>query len=580
MANRTPHFDAKIQALLDTVQPGPRTCRLTGEAWELTSAHVQMYRKFQVPPLDISPNAVWKWLAYFDSGYQFWWNRHAETGEPVLTFHHPASGVRVLPDAEWHARDFSSLTYPYDPSRPFFDQMREFEKQVPFLATYNLKEPEASTAFVSLGDKRSQFVIASSTTDCFFSNGSFGSEQSFLLFLTDNASQCHETVHCSRLFRCRYARESHGCIDSAFLFDCRNCKNCFGATNKRNREYMFLNEQLTKEEYERRVAAIDLGSRAVVAQWKEAFERLLREQAVWPESFSLKAENSTGEYLNGATDCTDCFYAADATAENAYCAWSFGVSQGNAFCWGPANARDTYLCVTTPKSSGSKFCYRCMGADGCEYCIQCADCRFCFGCIGLKRKEYCMFNVQYSEEEYWRKVDELKCSMLERGEYGHFFPTAFATCYVPENGAALWCGATPGDLARLGGNAFDPNAEGATVKTAFDPSAMRSVSDIPDSIGDLGDDWAGVPIYDAEAKRSFSFLKHEIELYRALRIAPPNRHFIPRFIEAATAGQAVAFEKRACANCSKPLTVSACPRYPDRRIYCRECYLSHIEQNG
>src|SRR3989338_3626967 len=144
--SHTPHYDAKIKVILDALQPGERTCELTGEKWQVTEQELEVYKKFQTPPLSISPNTVWKWLAYFDTGYQFWWNKHWETGQPVLTFHHPASGVRVLPDVEWHAKDFSTITYPYDSSRSFFDQMRAFEKQVPFLAAYHLTPPENSLA--------------------------------------------------------------------------------------------------------------------------------------------------------------------------------------------------------------------------------------------------------------------------------------------------------------------------------------------------------------------------------------------------------------------------------------------------
>ena len=170
--------------------------------------------------------------------------------------------------------------------------------------------------------------------------------------------------------------------------------------------------------------------------------------------------------------------------------------------------------------------------------------------------------------------------MLNRGEYGQFFPVTCSTAYVPENGAVIWCGATPEILAQMGGNVFDPNAEGATAKTPFTASTMRQTKDIPDSIDDIGDEWISAAIYDPEAKRPFSFLKPEIEHYRSLRIAPPNQHFIPRFIKMATSGQAAAFESRTCAQCQKAMMVSCCPSYPNRRIYCQSCYLQYLEKTN
>ena len=169
---------------------------------------------------------------------------------------------------------------------------------------------------------------------------------------------------------------------------------------------------------------------------------------------------------------------------------------------------------------------------------------------------------------------------MENNEYGKFFPVDFSTAYLPENGAVLWCGATLEDLERIGGNIFDPNAEGATVKTGVDLTSMRSVKDIPDSIDMLTDDWIGVPIYDPQVRRSFTFLRPEVEHYRALRIAPPDDHFIPRFIRATTVSQIVAFESRTCAQCQTAMMVSCCPSYPNRRIYCQSCYLQYLEKTN
>src|SRR3989338_10468327 len=57
-----------------------------------------------------------------------------------------------------------------------------------------------------------------------------------------------------------------------------------------------------------------------------------------------------------------------------------------------------------------------------EYSINCINCEYCFGCVGLRSKKFCIFNRQYSEDEYWNLADEIKTRMLERGEDGEVFP--------------------------------------------------------------------------------------------------------------------------------------------------------------
>ncbi|PJA47370.1 hypothetical protein CO172_01910 [Candidatus Uhrbacteria bacterium CG_4_9_14_3_um_filter_36_7] len=576
----TPNYDAKIKAILDATKPGERICELTGEKWQMSEEEIGWYRRFNIPPSKISPSTNWKLLGYFDASYQFWWNKHFETGEPVLSFHHPGSGIRVLPDTEWYNRDFSSITYDYKKDKSFFDQMRIFEKQIPFLATYNVIPPEHSLTLVSLGDKDSYFVFASKSIHCFYSTCATDSEDSSLIFLGKSIIKSHHVLHSERLFNCRYVRESRDCMDSCFLFDCRNCKNCFGATNKRNREYLWFNEQLSKQEWEKRRSEVDLGKRSIEQMMIKQFESLLLLDTVWPENFNEKTESSTGEYLTNAIDCSSCFFADGRCIHNYQTTWLFGDSQDNAFDWCPCDSRGTCFCALVYFSNELKFCFRCRSCDTCEYCMMCTDCKNCFACIGLSHKQFHIFNKPYSEEEYWKRIDEIKCLMLDRGEYGKFFPPEFSSAYPPEGGSVIYCGVDEAELSILGGNKFDPNTEGATKKDSTDLSVMRQMEEVPDSIDDLIDDWIGVPIYDKNAGRTFSFLKPEVEYYREFHLPPPNTHFIRRVHEVSQAGQLAILEDHFCAQCKKTILTSKNKKFAHRKIYCKSCYLKYLEENG
>ncbi|MFA6131631.1 MAG: hypothetical protein WC702_00990 [Patescibacteria group bacterium] len=577
--SKTPNFDAKIKVILDGLTPGEQTCVLTGEKWKMPIQEIELYKKFMVPPHNVSPNTVWKQMAYYDCAYQFWWNKHFETGQPVLSFHHPASGIRVLPDVEWHTKDFSNIFETLEIPDPFFKQLRKLELRVPLLATFNRVEPKNSIALMSMGDQDSYFTFACRSERSFFSGGAFGIADSSLIWLAFNITDSHHITHSQRLHNCRYVHESLDCLNSNFLFECRNCNNCFGATNRRNAEYLFFNKQLTKEGYEARLAEIDLGKRSVVEKWQKKFNELLLNEGIWPENFNVSTEQSSGDYLSNAVRCTECFSSGDNPVDNWRSAWIYGNNQGNAYGWGLVDNSEVYMCVSSPNSNKSKFCYRSFRLDNCEYCLMSSDCRDCFGCIGLKNKRFCILNKQYEEEEYWKTLDELKCAMLERGEYGHYLPPELSSTYVPEGGATIYCGATDEELKKIGGLFFDPNAEGATGTERL-KNEPRSLKDIPDSIDDLGDDWIGVPIYDEQAKRTFSFLKPELDYYRAKRIAPPAEHFIHRLNTLAASGQICSLEKQQCYECQKEVLVSKCPQYPNRKIYCQSCYLKYLEENN
>jgi len=55
------------------------------------------------------------------------------------------------------------------------------------------------------------------------------------------------------------------------------------------------------------------------------------------------------------------------------------------------------------------------------YCNNCHYCTDCFGCVGLQRKQYCLFNKQYTKEEYEKEVAKVIEKMIATGEWGEFF---------------------------------------------------------------------------------------------------------------------------------------------------------------
>jgi hypothetical protein len=64
-------------------------------------------------------------------------------------------------------------------------------------------------------------------------------------------------------------------------------------------------------------------------------------------------------------------------------------------------------------------------------------CSYCLGCIGLKNKSYCIFNKQYTKEEWHDKVDEIFSQMEADGTLGQFFPPSMNPFYFNDTAAYL-----------------------------------------------------------------------------------------------------------------------------------------------
>ena len=576
--SNTPNYDAKVKAILDATTPGERTCAITGRPWVLTSKEIALYQKHQVPPMDICHLARQWVLTTQWPGGQWWYNQHAETGKPIITAVHPASGIRVLPDEEWYARDFSEICFDLDVAKPVFPKLIELRKLVPTSAYRNYEKTENSISVVSLGDQNSYFVVLCRSKNTFFSVSALDTESSAEVFNSSAITNSYQVIHCERMFNCQYVRESKDCLNSAFLFDCRNCEYCFGATNKRNKKYVWFNEQLSQSEWEKRRDQVDLGSRRVALEFRLTFDALVR-KAIWPENFNDQCQNSIGEYLTKATDCEYVWYADGGARDEYHTSYSIGRCEGNAFSASIVDAQDLFMASDNASSFRCKYSYLVGHCQNVEYSTDCFNCENCFGCVGLRHMKFCILNKQYSEEEYWRNLDALKCAMLERGEYGQFLPAKMSPSYFPECGAFKYYNADPAFGKKIGAHTFEAEAEGAIGSELSGAQEVTDSKNVPDNVDDL-DGWSGKPLYDAGYKRRFSLIGPEVTLYKKLRIAPPVEHFVKRYADMCHTANLGEFIQRPCAKCNKIVVISVNPTYPDRTIYCREDYLKFIEANG
>ncbi len=127
-----------------------------------------------------------------------------------------------------------------------------------------------------------------------------------------------------------------------------------------------------------------------------------------PKSNLVNKNITSCEYVNWLDDSKNCYLAfGGGFAEN--------VFYGNR----PFNCKDSidiYFC------SKIEFCYEgvnCQNSyklffvENCNNCVEsclmydCKNCSNCFGCVDLRNKSNCIFNVQYSKEDYDKKLGEL-----------------------------------------------------------------------------------------------------------------------------------------------------------------------------
>ncbi|HTE48996.1 MAG TPA: hypothetical protein VK675_03760 [Candidatus Paceibacterota bacterium] len=105
--------------------------------------------------------------------------------------------------------------------------------------------------------------------------------------------------------------------------------------------------------------------------------------------------------------------------KNAYLCFASHYNEDGAYLQYSNKTKNAYDCLHVNNAEfivDCNYCthlYRCAHltyADSCSDTILGYDlrgCNYCFGCVGLRQMSYHIFNVQYSKEEYKKKVTEL-----------------------------------------------------------------------------------------------------------------------------------------------------------------------------
>ena len=576
--SHTPNYDAKIKVILDNLEPGEHTCELTGEKWMMTEEEIGWYKKFQVPPSRCSPMTRMKYQLGFASGVVLWWKTHAITGQPILSLVHPDSPYKVITDKEWMSTDFIRSGPQADNTLSFFEQFRSLAYSIPVgaLRDDGSNQHSFGVDYISCEDCYMIFGAGFSRR-IFYGYPVYECEDSVDVTNIKFSRLCHAVNRSTKLHNCSFAFESHHCLNASFLFDCSHCEFCFGATNKRYKKYLWFNEQLSKEEWEERRKNVSLSSRQVFSEYQQKFLDLVT-HAVWPENFNEKNTDSSGEYVDECVRCSDGFWLSKCTdcdwcwlnmeeTQTAYSSWCI---------WG----NDIYATCDVVSSRNVKFCFRAWRCQNMEYCMDCYDSENCFGCVGLRKKKFCLFNVQYTEEEYWQRVDILKCAMLERGEYGEYFPADLSQNGFSYSPGELFFGYSQEEQTQFHIPFFDP-LRGTMANPLQHTAEMMSISQLPDNSQDPRmQELVGKPFYDSILQRPFSIASHELAFYQSRELPLPNQHFLTRLRTLVRLSNSPFTDKLSCASCQTTINAHRNGTFTDRKIFCRPCYQRFIEQGG
>jgi len=513
----------------------------------------------------------------FMNAYNLFFNQSAKTDKKIISIYPKNTPYKIWEHQIWHSDEFEPFKYgiDYDNEKSFFEQYNKFQKTVPrpnlivrncINSNFNNDIQNSKNCYLTFDNRNSEnsaySIYLDDSKEIYHSFGQVKSEIGYENNLVDNSYQVF------------FSENSNNCLNSAFLFDCKDCKNCFMCTNLRHKKYCFENEQLTKEEYEEKMKKVNLGSREEIKKLQTEFQKM-KKKAIYRANQNTKNINSTGDYNVSDKNCYSCFFTLQCEDMNYYIGGA--LCRDNYDGIGGQNISQSYESINWSGNDSNqvKFSVLTNYLQNCEYCDLCKNCSDCFACIGLKNKQFCIFNKQYSEEEYWQKLDEIKTKMLEDGEYGEFFPKELAPVPYNISVATSYGGYDDLDIAKKYGYRIEEVEEPNP-----DTQNEITIDEVPDDIKDVTDDILTKVIIDKKNNKKFKYTKEELEFHRKYNLALPTEHYSAILARKRIALGPIDFNPkyRNCTKCGEKTQVTFPEDHPDapKEVYCEKCYNEEV----
>ncbi len=548
-------------------------CNQCNTGFEITDEDRKFYKKIDVPEPTFCPDCrQQRRLGHCNERYLY----QGECGicsKKLLTEYPPHSKEPIYCRECWHSDKWDQTEFgqDFDFNRPFFEQLYELSKKVPAL-DLNVQGTNINSEYIHYaGYCKNCYLImhADFCEDCYYGYGFKKNTYCVDGFYNLHCEFCYDCVDVHKCYGLKGCQDCINCSSSAFLRDCVGCKHCFLCVGLREKEFCFKNEQLSKEEYGKRMSEINLGNYSQYQKYKNE-RKEIEKNHTFKEYQGHNLQNSFGDHLINCKDVQFCFDCED--VENAKFCFQIVLGAKNIFDiyqYG-SNLQESYECAISGENSYHLlFCDNCHLSSSLTYCWYMERSKNCFGCVNMFQKQYCILNKQYSKEEYEKLVPKIIEYMKSTKEWGEFLPLNISHFGYNKTSAQMYYPLTKEEALKKGFKWDDYEPPQLKVEKVIPAEKL------PDDIKDIPDDILNWAIKCEATGKLFKIAKRELKFYREQNIPIPHRSPDQRHLDRFHQRNPRKFWKRKCDKCGTEMKSSYAPDRTET-VYCEVCYLKKI----
>jgi hypothetical protein len=574
-----------------------KACRITGVSFPIYQSDLDFYtkisptfdwKKFAVPLPTLCPEERERRRLIWRNESKFYRRRCDATGEQIISIYSPDKPHKIYNQKYWYSDKRDPMSYGQD-----VDLDKTFTQQ---FAAMMLEVPMAS--MMSVGCENCDYTTGTGfCKDCYMICASEYAQKSMYGKLYQTVSHVfdsanifkseyiYEWYNLKECNKCIFLNNSVGCYSCDFSDSLTWCSYCLFCTNLQNAQYYVFNKQVTKEEYES-IKQQYCHDHSHIQEAKKIFSKVMSEAILR----YTETKNSDHSYGNELFDC-----------DNVIIGFSVNEAQDCKYigvCEQVKTLQDCNNMYVHPE-----LCYEMMGAIdiyNCHfssyifeksrniyYSLNCTACSCCFGCIGLSNKSYCIFNKQYTKEEYEKKVAEIIERMQVTWEWGEFFDPSMAPFCYNESVAQEYLPLTQNQAINFFSEIQWKWSWFAWQDISYDPKVPEGIitlkgDDIPNGIEGVDDSICKKLLICEVSNRPFMIQKMELEFYKKLQLPLPRKHPDIRHTERLSLRPVRTLCLRMCDKCNKEM-LSIYPIAIDKEhpvvqsgeggsIYTSQCY--------
>jgi hypothetical protein len=519
-----------------------RQCQNCKQNFVIEPEDFGFYERIKVPPPTWCPECrIIRRLLWRND--RFIYKRTSNLSEKLIfSAFNKEADVLVYDNDEWYSDKFDAIDYgnDIDFSKPFILQLHNLFKKVPLHArsVVNSVNSDYSNNFDNFKNCYLCFG-GSHSEDSAYCNAISYSKDCFDCTFITKSELCYESFwlnNCSKVF---FSTNCYDCYNVQFSSDLRNCSDCFGCWNLRNKQYYIFNQPYSKEEYFKKIQEFNLYSYNKILELREETRKMFL-TGIYKYMNGIKNIDVLGEYIFNSKNTRYCYLIVE--GENLkYC--QFLRPGPDKDCYDVSYFSNNEMIYESTivglGSFNSKFNVEVYdNIINSEYCFYCRNINSCFGCIGLRKKQYCILNKQYTKSEYESLVPKIiehmnKMPYVDKKgrvyKYGEFFPPELSPFAYNETIAQEYFPLTKEQALAQGYKWRDPDTRNyqITKKTEDLPDHIQ---DVPDSITNEIIQCAHKGECNEQCTTAFKIIEPELQFYRRMnlplpRLCPNCRHY-------------------------------------------------------